>query len=232
MKNSSGNLTKVLAPALLFAALLAVPVIASAASDGGFAVDGYLTGTRGGDCMVLREHDGNVRYVTSDFNGLQTGDHVRLYGFPVSGSVCGVRGSAYEVSEVLTIWGDDRHRTTLFDHLTDGSFDSYLSRQGGYDRYGRSTSSGSYDRYGRSTSSGYYDRYGNWRSTNRPVSLVGTLNDSRRGCPGFLADNGRFYYLVGDLRGYRSGSTARVIGWPDAESQCGSPAIEVRDINR
>jgi hypothetical protein len=221
MKFSSENRAKLFAPALLFAALLAIPAIASAANDGGFAVDGYLAGSRGGDCLVLREHDGSVRYVTGNLGSLQTGDHVRLYGFPVSGSACGVRGSAYEVSEVLTIWGDDRHRTTLFDHLTDGSFDRYISRQSGDDRYGRSTSSGS------------YDRYGNWRSGGTSVvSLLGTLNDSRRGCPGFLADNGRFYYLVGDLRGYRSGSTARIIGWPDADSQCGGPAIDVREIDR
>jgi hypothetical protein len=36
-----------------------------------------------------------------------------------------VRGNAYEVSEGLTLWADDRHKTTYYDHLNNGSFEHY-----------------------------------------------------------------------------------------------------------
>src|SRR4051812_48468794 len=99
MKSStSRTFSKALAPALLLTAGLALPAATYAANDGGFATDGYVSNDRNSDCMVLRQHDGSVRYITGNLDGLQSGDHVRVYGYSVSGDACGVRGSAYEVS--------------------------------------------------------------------------------------------------------------------------------------
>ena len=132
MKTSNrSKLLKAFAPALLLTTGLALPATSYAANDGGFATDGYVSNDRNSDCMVLRQHDGSVRYITGDLDGLQSGDHVRVYGYSVGGDACGVRGSAYEVSQVQTLWGDDKHKTTYYDHLRDGSFVSYSDRQSG-----------------------------------------------------------------------------------------------------
>jgi len=250
MSTTTSKLSKGFAPALLLTASLALPVQSYAANDGGFAVDGYVNGDRNSNCLVLREHDGGVRYITGAVGGLQTGDHVRLYGYPVSGSACNVRGSAYEVSQVQTIWGDDRHRTTTYDHQRDGSFDNYIGRSNrsyGQDRYGRyndryNDRSGRYnDRYGQYNGqyNGQYDngRYGSYNdrsNSNRDlVSLRGRLNDDGRGCPTLQASDGRVWSLVGDLRGFRDNARAKVIGWTgNATSQCGGPTLDVREINR
>ena len=241
MNTATSKFAKVFAPALLLTASLALPVKSYAANDGGFAVDGYLNGDRNSNCLVLREHDGGVRYLTGAIGGLQSGDHVRLYGYPVSGSACNVRGSAYEVSQVQTIWGDDRHRTTLYDHQRNGSFDNYVYRSNrayGQDRYGRYDDR-SNDRY----NNGYNDRYDNGRygryddrsnnSDRDLVSLRGRLNDDGRGCPTLQTSDGRVWSLVGDLRGFRDNARAKVIGWTNnATSQCGGPTLDVREISR
>ena len=36
-----------------------------------------------------------------------------------------------------TLWGDDRHKTTYYDHLRDGSFVNYSDRQSGRQNDGR-----------------------------------------------------------------------------------------------
>jgi hypothetical protein len=126
MKTStSRSFARFFAPAVLLTAGLALPVAARAANDGGMAIDGYLSDSRNSNCVALQEHDGGTRYLTGAINGLQSGDHVRLYARSIDGSACNVRGNAYEVTEVLTLWGDDRHKTTYYDHLTNGSFESY-----------------------------------------------------------------------------------------------------------
>ena len=135
--SSTRTFSKALAPALLLTAGLALPAATYAANDGGFATDGYVSNDRNSDCMVLRQHDGSVRYITGDLDGLQSGDHVRVYGYSVSGDACDVRGSAYEVTQVQTLWGDDKHKTTYYDHLRDGSFVSYSDRQSGRQNDGR-----------------------------------------------------------------------------------------------
>jgi hypothetical protein len=249
MKTTTSKFAKVFAPALLVTASLALPVKSYAANDGGFAVDGYLNGDRNSNCLVLREHDGGVRYITGAVGGLQPGDHVRLYGYPVSGSACNVRGSAYEVSQVQTLWGDDRHRTTTYDHQRDGAFDNYAYRSNrsyGQDRYGRDNdryndryNDRSNDRYNNRTDSRYDDgRYGRYddRSSSRDrdlVSLRGRLNDNGRGCPTLQTSDGRVWSLVGDLRGFRDDARAKVIGWTNSgTSQCGGPTLDVREISR
>jgi len=82
------------------------------------------------------------------------------------------------------------------------------------------------DRYGRNDNG--YDRYD--RSSNRNlVSITGRLDDSGR-CPVIRGDHGEYYDLVGDLRNFRAGNHARVIGFADVRSSCGGPAIEVQEI--
>jgi hypothetical protein len=134
MRNSSRTLAKVFTPALLLTAMVALPGSARAANPNEFALDGYLSDS-GGRCMVLRLHDGGSRLVTGNVDGLQSGDHVRLFGHLVN-NACGYRTQAYEVDEVHTLWADDRHRSTYFDHLSDGSFQDYAYGESRSGRYG------------------------------------------------------------------------------------------------
>ncbi|HEX3528444.1 MAG TPA: hypothetical protein VH988_15375 [Thermoanaerobaculia bacterium] len=103
-KSSSRNLTRFFVPALLLGAGLSLHGTAARAADNGFAIDGYLSNDQNSGCMVLREHDGGTRFLAGATGGLQSGEHARLYVRAVNGSVCNVRGNAYEVSEVLTLW--------------------------------------------------------------------------------------------------------------------------------
>jgi hypothetical protein len=86
-----------------------------------FHVDGYLDD--GGECLFLNDHEGRTWAMVGNTYGLQPGEHVRLYGRPVDGSVCGYRGAAFDIYEVRTVWADDRHKRTYYDHLYDGPFD-------------------------------------------------------------------------------------------------------------
>jgi hypothetical protein len=43
-------------------------------------------------------------------------------------------------------------------------------------------------------------------------------------------DHGEYYDLVGDLRNFRDGARARVIGFLGTRSSCGGPAIDVQEI--
>jgi hypothetical protein len=122
------RLAMVLGAALVVTGL-AMPFLLSA--DDGFATDGYLKEERNG-CLVVAEHDGKERVLTGAINGLQAQDHVRLYGRPVRGAECNhFRTPAYEVTEVQTIWADDRHKTTYYDHLKDGPFGRWVRRHHG-----------------------------------------------------------------------------------------------------
>ena len=219
------------APALLLAAGLVLPVAAArAANDGGFAIDGYLSGNQNSNCIALREHDGGTRYLTGAVNGLRSGDHVRLYGRSINGSACNVRGNAYEVTEVLTLWGDDRHSTTYYDHQTNGSFDNYAyqnNRISGQGRYGRNDRN---DRNGRSD-----HRYDNRGSSNSGelVSLRGRLSNDGGGCPILQTRDGQVWNLQGDLHRYRDHSQVKVVGLTAGyDSSCGGPALRVRQISR
>lgn len=231
MKTSSrsSRYARFFAPALLLTAAAFVAPQARAA-DSGIAMDGYLSNSQSRSCLALREHDGGTRYLTGNINGLQSGDHVRLYARPIDGSACNVRGNAYEVSEVLTLWGDDRHKTTYYDHLNNGSFESYANANGrsGYRSYGNERNG--YDNRG-------YDNGRSGRSDNRGdhhgrqlVTLRGRLDDNRGSCPVLRDKDGRVWNLVGDLRGFRDRSNAKVIGWTGVDSPCGGPALEVQEI--
>jgi hypothetical protein len=101
------------------------------------AADGYLEDT--GNCLILRGHQGQYYSLAGDTRGLNDGDHVRLLGqlFYERDDRCG--GQVMEIRQVQTLWEDNNHRRTYYDHLRDGSFYNYSDRYG--DRYD------DYDRY-------------------------------------------------------------------------------------
>lgn len=103
-----------------------------------FHVDGWLDA--GGDCLFLNDHEGRTWAMVGNTYGLEPGEHVRLYGQPVYGGACG-HGAAFDIYEVRTVWADNNHRRTYYDHLYDGSFDQ--NRAYDDDRY----YNGAYDPY-------------------------------------------------------------------------------------
>jgi len=224
MRKSSRNFTRFLAPALLLGASLSLHGTAARA-DNGFAIDGYLSNDQNSGCMVLREHDGGTRLLAGSIGGLQAGDHTRLYVHRVNGSVCNVRGNAYEVSEVLTLWGDDRHKTTVYDHLTDGSFSDYIYRsQGNGYGYNPGVTNSQYRQ-------GYRDDRSYYRDDNRGdlISLRGRLSDDEGGaCPVLRTRDGQVWNLEGDLSRFRDHARVRVVGWSDPDSRCGCQTLRVR----
>lgn len=115
-----------------------------------FHVDGYLDD--GGDCLFLRDHEGRTWAMVGNTYGLQPGEHVRLYGTPTDGGACGYRGAAFDIYEVRTVWADQNHRRTYYDHLYDGPFDQNRAYED--DRY----YNGSYD-----TSEDRQDRDSWWK---------------------------------------------------------------------
>lgn len=104
-----------------------------------FHVDGYLDD--GGDCLFLRDHEGRTWAMVGNTYGLEPGQHVRLYGRPVDGGACGYRAAAFDIYEVRTVWADNNHKRTYYDHLYDGPFDQ--NRAYDDDRY----YNGQYDTY-------------------------------------------------------------------------------------
>jgi hypothetical protein len=104
-----------------------------------FHVDGYLDD--GGDCLFLRDHEGRTWAMVGNTYGLQPGEHVRLYGRPTGGGACGNRAAAFDIYEVRTVWADNNHRRTYYDHLYDGPFDQNRAYED--DRY----YNGEYDTY-------------------------------------------------------------------------------------
>jgi hypothetical protein len=68
------------------------------------------------------------------------------------------------------------------------------------------------------------------RSNRDLVSIVGRLDDSGR-CPAVRGDRGEYYDLVGDLRNFRHGDHARVVGFIGVRSECGGQAIDVQEID-
>jgi hypothetical protein len=106
------------------AGLLLAPAVAQAQVD---HVDGYLSISPDGRCMVLKQHDGSQLSIFGRRRGLQQNDHLRLEGKLVSGGSCGAPGG-FEITDVQTIWADDKHKTTYYDHLKDGPFDRWAER--------------------------------------------------------------------------------------------------------
>ena len=117
------------APLLLLAVCLAAgfllaPAAAHAQSD---HVDGYLSISPDGRCIVLKQHDGSLLSIYGRRRGLRANDHVRLEGTLVPGAACGAPGG-FKITDVQTIWADDNHKTTYYDHLKNGPFDRWAER--------------------------------------------------------------------------------------------------------
>ncbi|HEV8580691.1 MAG TPA: hypothetical protein VGX68_16620 [Thermoanaerobaculia bacterium] len=183
------------------------------ATTGTFQLEGTFVDRQYG-CALIQDRSGQViPLVGFDPMVPRRGEQFLLTGRVENGTSC---GTAFRVFSVDRVWADASHRTVLFDRRYDGDyFGSYRDR---YDNR-----SGRYD-------NGYYDdRYD--RSGNRQlISLDGRLDDSGR-CPAIRGDNGEYYDLVGDLRGFQDGDHARVIGFLGSRSRCGGPAIDVQEID-
>jgi hypothetical protein len=139
------NRIRILGPALLVATALTLPAAVHAAGDPSVMhIDGQFTGHQR-SCPELQEHDGKVYRLTGDLSGLRTGDHVRLEGRLVNSRACG--GTAVNISTVQAIWADDKHRTTYYDQLQNGSFEQWAAANGRGDRGRRHGQA--YDRHNR-----------------------------------------------------------------------------------
>ena len=214
---------RVLGPALLFAGVLAlIPGTSYAAYYPGVAhADGFLAAS--GGCLMLREHDGRVYSVLANTDGLLNGDHVRLEGRLVPDPGCGAPG--FQVNEVQTLWGDDYHRSTRYDHLNGEPFTRWAERSGRLGGY-----QGDRDREPMER----YDRYGHYvyHGPHRLVELVGRLHETAGGCP-TLDTGASVFALDGNLRDYQAGDTVRVSGTlydDDPNAPCGSQTVVIRNI--
>lgn len=218
--------TRGLSAALLLMAALALPA-ASAAQGRRNSWDGWnrrysrhSTGTfqlqatffnQQNGCALVRDRQGQVIPLVGNPGDMGRGNDLLLTGRLENGTVC---GTAFRVLSVDRVWTDRSHRTVLFDRRSDGDYYTYRDRS---DRYSR-------DRY--DDRSDRSDRDGN----RDLVSIAGRLDDRGR-CPAIRGDRGEYYDLVGDLRDFRSGDHARVIGFLGVRSSCGGQAIEVQEID-
>jgi len=233
-------LAKGLSAALLLVAALSLPAMSAAQSrryswdnwnrrysrqgSGTFQLEGTFIGQQYG-CALVQDRRGQVIPLVSNPGDLRRGTDLLLSGRIDNSTVC---GTAFRVFNVERVWADASHRRVLFDRRYDGDYGS-----GGYrDRYGYDRNNGRYDRndgrYDDRNGRGYDDRYD--RDNRNLVSVTGRLDDSGR-CPVIRGDRGEYYDLVGDLRDFRDGDHARVIGFLGVRSRCGGQAIEVQEID-
>jgi len=170
-----------------------------------FQLDGTYIGQQYG-CALLQDGRGQVIPLLNNPGDLRRGDHLQLTGRIQNSSVC---GTAFRIFNVDAINGSD-----------------YYSYRGRYnDRYNnnnRYNNNGSYD-------NGYYDDRYRSNGNRDLVSIVGRLDDSGD-CPAIRGDHGEYYDLVGDLRDFRDGDHAQVLGFLGSRSRCGGPAIDVQQI--
>jgi hypothetical protein len=123
-------LLRILLPAALVLVVLAVAAsaLAQPRGDTGLAhIDGYVSVSPDSHCVVVKQHDGSLYTLVGRWHGLVGTDHVRLEGRFVPETRCGGQGG-FEVTEVQTIWADDHHRSTHYDHVKDGDFRTWLAR--------------------------------------------------------------------------------------------------------
>jgi len=123
-------LLRILLPAALVLGALAVAAsaLAQPRADPGVAhIDGYVSVSPDSHCVVVKQHDGSLYTLVGRWQGLVGNDHVRLEGRFVPETRCGGQGG-FEVTSVQTIWADANHRSTYYDHLKDGDFRAWLSR--------------------------------------------------------------------------------------------------------
>jgi hypothetical protein len=247
------SLIRFLGPALLLlAAGLVLPARGAFAAYPAVAhVDGYLSAN--GGCMMLRQHDGATLSVVGSTAGLAGGDHVRLEGRLVPDPGCGAPG--FEVMLVQTLWADDNHRTTYFDHLNGETFQRYAERTGrlearpgyqnekrGYEneRRGYESERRSYENERRDYDRNRYgsqqrpDRWGRYvyQGPHRSVTLVGKLHETAGACP-TLATTHAVFALDGNLGDYQAGDMVKVSGIlydGDPNAPCGGATVVVSGI--
>jgi hypothetical protein len=123
-------LLHILLPAALVLVVLAVAASALAQPRGDTSlahIDGYVSVSPDSHCVVVKQHDGSLYTLVGRWHGLVGNDHVRLEGRFVPETRCGGQGG-FEVTEVQTIWADDNHHSTYYDHLKNGNFRGWLPR--------------------------------------------------------------------------------------------------------
>jgi hypothetical protein len=244
---------RVLGPALLLAAAgLVLPARGASAAYPEIAhVDGYLSAN--GGCLMLRQHDGSTLSVVGASTGLAGGDHVRVEGRLVPDPGCGAPG--FEVTLVQTLWADDNHRTTYFDHLNGEPFQRFAERTGrfaarpGYDNEQRAyenerrsyeSQRRSYENersgYDRDRSSNLQrpDRWGRYvyQGPHRRVILVGRLHETAGACP-TLATSHAVFALDGNLGDYQAGDMVKVSGTlydSDPNAPCGGATVVISNV--
>ncbi|HEX2644159.1 MAG TPA: hypothetical protein VHU81_14285 [Thermoanaerobaculia bacterium] len=189
------------------------------------AADGYLDDT--GSCLILRGHQGQVYNLVGDTDGLNEGDHVRLLGQLLyqRDNRCG--GQLMEIRQVQTLWADNNHRQTYYDHLRDGSFSGYSDRYGRYNDDDRYYNDRNNDRYDERSDDYGYDRDGR----RQLIIREGRIYNSNSSCPVLEVGRDQFF-LTGDLRGRGNGDRVKVTGFLENSSRCGGNAIRVEEITR
>lgn len=124
-------LIRILLPAALVFGLVAMVSMTAAAQPRGDTslahIDGYVSVSPDNRCEVVKQHDGSMYTLVGRWRGLVGNDHVRLEGRLVPETRCGGQGG-FEVTTVQTLWADDHHRSTYYDHLKDGPFDRWVER--------------------------------------------------------------------------------------------------------
>jgi hypothetical protein len=190
-------LFRVLGPALLVTGAMLVPGAGAWAQAD--HVDGYVS--MDGGCVLLREHGGDVVSLRGDLRGMQNGDHVRLEGHLTADSRCGYPG--FELSQVQAVWGDDNHRTTVYDHQNGEPFQRWAALSGRMPerRYGGDNGPG-YERRGNAYGNeGRGNAYGNegrgYRSGDeryRQERGYGEGRESAQQYPERYDRNGRYVY--------------------------------------
>ncbi len=94
-----------------------------------FHIDGFVF-DEGGDCSLLRDHQGHVFALVGNIGDVVQGDHLRLQGRVVEGERCDWRGTAFEVVQVKTLWDNNRHEHASYDYQRDRySFEEYLDNR-------------------------------------------------------------------------------------------------------
>jgi hypothetical protein len=219
------SFTRILGVGVLLAAGLVFPSRSAYASD---HIDGYLS--LEGRCMILTEHEGGRLALTGATAGLIGGDHVRLEGWYSRDPGCGAQG--FNVTQVHTIWADDNHRSTYFDHLNGEPFAQWAQENG---RFNGRRNERRYEPY---SSSNYDQRYRSYQSVpfpegpHRRVVLVGRVYENGGACPSLRTTHGVFA-LDGNLGRYQHGDRVRVSGDlydQDPNSPCGGPTVVIRGI--
>lgn len=228
------TLTKGLLPALLLSAALAVPADSVAApspqdsayaaanarqnqgrrawrgwnqrynryGSGTFRLEGTFIGQEHG-CALVRDPRGQVIPLLGNPGDLRKGDYLVMSGRIQNESVC---GTAFRVFNIESINSRDSYR---YNGRNEGRYD---------DRYN-----------GRNSRDRYYDDRSESGNRNL-ISVTGRLENNGR-CRVIRGDNGEYYDLVGDLRGFRAGDHAQVVGFRGGRSRCGGQTIDVREIN-